>query len=280
MAKPRVIYMAKEGSLLEVDKDYYDRLAIETEKRDLVEQFVIPSRSGKAWTVHAGQVCRIVVAEGPQVADFNVWNLHNPHERFWAARTKQLHSAHVTRHDRLWSCMPYLRPMLTITNETIRYGLDEDGAGCHDLLGTRCDPYVHKLLNNEEFDFTCHSNLVRAVLPYHLTENDVHDVLNIFQVTGLTTDDKYFVKPSPAQKGDFFEFFAEIDLLCALSTCPGGDLSIPSWGPDAGDPAPTCRPLGVEVYQPAPELLEGWESPYPSDYRGAHGVTIPQSGMA
>ena len=279
MVKPRVIYMAKEDSFLEVDKDYYNRLAIETEKRDLVEQFVIPPRSGKAWMVYAGQVCRIVVVEGPQVADFNVWNLHNPHERFWAARTKQLHRAHVARHDRLWSCMPYLRPMLTITNETIRYGLDEDGAGCHDLLGTRCDPYVHKLLNHEEFDFTCHSNLVRAVLPHHLTENDVHDVLNIFQVTGLTKDDKYFVKPSPAQKGDFFEFFAEIDLLCALSTCPGGDLSIPTWGPEAGDPALTCRPLGVEVYQPAPELLEGWESPSPSDYRGAHGVTIPQSGM-
>ena len=64
MAKPRVIYMAKEGSLLEVDKDYYDRLAIETEKRDLVEQFVIPPRSGKAWTVYAGQVCRIVCSRG------------------------------------------------------------------------------------------------------------------------------------------------------------------------------------------------------------------------
>ena len=49
MAKPRVIYMAKEDSFLEVDKDYYNRLAIETEKRDLVEQFVIPPRSGKAW---------------------------------------------------------------------------------------------------------------------------------------------------------------------------------------------------------------------------------------
>ena len=65
MVKPRVICMAKEDSFLEVDKDYYNRLAIETEKRDLVEQFVIPPRSGKAWMVYAGQVCRIVVVEGP-----------------------------------------------------------------------------------------------------------------------------------------------------------------------------------------------------------------------
>src|SRR5436190_409296 len=80
--------------------------------------------------------------------------------------------------------------------DTINYGLDEDGAGCHDLLGTRCDPYVHKLLNGEDFDLCCHSNLVRAVAPYHLTELDVHDVLNVFQVTGLTPEGKYFVKPS------------------------------------------------------------------------------------
>ena len=185
----------------------------------------------------AGQICRIVVVEGAQVADFNAWNLNNPRERFWAARTKQLHRAHVTKFDRLWSCLPYLRPMLTITGDSVNYGLDEDGAGCHDLLGTRCDPYVHKMLNGEDFDYCCHSNLVRAVAPYHLDESDVHDVLNIFQVSGLTKDDRYFVKPSPAKQGDYFEFFAEIDLLCAISTCPHGDLSVQVWGRKAAIPS-------------------------------------------
>jgi hypothetical protein len=215
------------------------------------------------------------VVEGPQVADFNAWNLHNPRERFWASRTKQLHSAHVTTYDRLWSCLPYLRPMLTITNDTVQYGIDEDGAGCHDLLGTRCDPYVHKLLNGEEWDVCCHSNLVRAVRPYHLTEFDVHDVLNIFQVTGLTPDHRYFVKGSPGKKGDFFEFFAEIDLLCAISTCPHGDLSVRVWGPGGVDPVSICHPLGVEIYQPAADLLGGWKSPAPADYRGGHGLREP-----
>jgi uncharacterized protein YcgI (DUF1989 family) len=167
--------------------------------------------------------------------------------------------------------------MLTITNDTIQYGIDEDGARCHDLLGSRCDPYVTKLLMGEEFDFHCHSNLVRAVLPWGLDERDVHDVLNIFQVTGLNEDDRYYMKPSPAKRGDFFEFFAEIDLLCAISTCPGGDLSVPLWGPDAGDPLPTCRPLAVEVYQPAGDLLEGWQPPQSPDYRGMHGLRAPET---
>jgi uncharacterized protein YcgI (DUF1989 family) len=85
------------------------------------------------------------------------------------------------------------------------------------------------------------------------------------------------MKASPARRGDFFEFFAEIDLLCAISTCPGGDLSIPLWGPDAGDPISVCRPLGVEVTQPAAELLAGWRPPESPAYRGLHGLAGPES---
>ena len=233
MPRPRVIYEAKPGSPLEVNREFYARLAREGDKRRLVERVVVPRRTGYAWPVRAGQLTRIVAVEGSQVADLNVWSLANPRERFWASRTRQLHQAHLSTFDRLWSCLPYLRPMLTITADSIQYGKDADGAGCHDLLGTRCDPYVHKLLNGEELDLCCHSNLVRAVAPYHLTELDVHDVLNVFQVTGLTAEGRYFVKPSAARTGDFIELFAEIDVLCAISVCPHGDLSVPVWGPAA-----------------------------------------------
>lgn len=275
MTAPRVLYEPSPESPLVGDRRFYDRLARDIDTRELVERLVIPPRSGQAWTVPAGYLCRIAIVDGPQVGDFNAWNRHNPRERFWASRTRQLHGAHVTTYDRLWSCLPYLRPMLTIVNDTIHYGVDGDGAGCHDLLGTRCDPYVHRLLNGEDFDYCCHSNLVRAVAPHHLTEFDVHDVLNVFMVTGLTREGRYFVKPSPAKSGDFLEFFAEIDLLCALSTCPHGDLSVQLWGPTRADPVTTCRPLAVEVYRPASELLAGWTSPPAANYRGRHGLKFP-----
>ncbi|MEU3271509.1 DUF1989 domain-containing protein [Saccharomonospora sp. NPDC006951] len=273
---PRPAYQASEGSPLAVDRDFYDRLAGSEDRRERVERFVLPIRSGRAWEVKAGRLCRISTPEGAQVGDFNVWNRHNPRERLWAARTRQLQAAHVTRYDRLWSTLPYLRPLLTITNDTLEsYGTDADGGRVHDLLGTRCDPYVNRMLTGEDADVHCHSNLVRAVLPYGLTEFDVHDVLNIFQCTGLTEDDRYFMQPSPAKPGDFFEFFAEQDLLCALSTCPGGDLSIPLWGPGARDPIEVCRPLAVEVFQPAADLVEGWTPPEVAAYGGLHGLTGP-----
>lgn len=267
---------AYQGGALSVDQDFYYRVA-SSPGRELVEEFILPIRSGRAWEVPAGHVCRITTPEGPQVGDFNVWNRHDPRERMWASRTRQLQSAHISTHDRIWSTLPFLRPLLTVTNDSLAdYGVDADGGRVHDLLGTRCDPYVNQMLTGEAFDFHCHSNLTRAVLPYGLTEFDVHDVLNVFQCTGLNDEDRYFMKACPAQRGDFFEFFAEIDLLCALSTCPGGDLSVHMWGPDAGDPLEVCRPLGVEVYRLAEAVLEGWSSPQRAAYSQLHGMKLPR----
>jgi uncharacterized protein YcgI (DUF1989 family) len=256
---------------LAIDTIYYNRIAEREDDRSRVLQHVVPIRSGWAWEVRAGQVCRIVAVEGAQVCDLNFWNLHNPRERFWAARTRQIQGAHVTTHDRLWSCIPYLRPMLTFTRDTLPTEPTPNGGRCHDLLGSRCDPYLYKLLDDRDIDCTCHNNLTRAIAPYHLTEMDVHDVLNVFQVTGLDpVHEIYFMEPSPAQPGDFLEFFAEIDLLCAISTCPSGDLSIWGWDGEGGDPLDTCKPIGVEVFDLPPTLLDGWQPPQPVEIRSVY----------
>jgi uncharacterized protein len=271
-------YQASVGSPLDIDKSFYRQIAERQDSRTLVQSIVVPIRSGRAWEVQAGQVFRIRTIDGPQVGDLNIWNRHNPMERFWAARTRQLQAAHVSIYDRLWSTLPYLRPLATIVDDTLAsYGVDQYGGRVHDLLGTRCDPYVNRMLTAEDFDLCCHSNLTRAVARYGLTEMDVHDVLNVFQCTGLNSRDQYFMRDCPARPGDHLELFAEIDLLCAISTCPGGDLSVPLWGPDARDPVDVCRPLGIEVYQIGRELLEGWRSPEVAKYAGAHGLAAKPS---
>lgn len=268
-------YQASKGSALDVDRDFYRRIGESRDAYRRVEVVDVPIRSGRAWKVPAGHVFRISTPDGPQVGDLNLWNLHDPRERMWASRTRQLQGAHVSVFDRLWSTLPFLRPMVTIVADSLAaYGIDEHGGRVHDLLGTRCDPYVNRLLTGEDFDFHCHSNLTRAVLPHGLTEYDVHDVLNVFQCTGLNEDDLYFMKPSPAKAGDHVDFFAEIDLLCALSACPGGDLSVPLWGPEARDPLSVCRPLRVEVFEVSENLLQGWHQPASPGYGGRHGLIL------
>lgn len=235
----------------------------------LIEAITVPPREGGSFRVPKGHFVRIVSIEGPQVGDLNLWNAEDLSERFFSGKTRALHATHLTTGDRLWSALPHLRPMATITHDTLGwYGWDADGAGVHDVIGTRCDPYTHRLLSGGDYHHCCHSNLSRALgqavgRPAHEVQQHVHDVLNVFMCTGFTRDThQYFMKASPVRPGDYLELFAEIDLIGALSACPGGDC-----GATHSSDAAACHPLRVEIHAPDPERLAGWRAPEPSGYR-------------
>lgn len=69
-------YQCLPGGPLEVNKAFYDAVAgtADDGSRKLVESFILPIRSGKAWEVRKGDVCRITTPEGPQVrCAFNIF---------------------------------------------------------------------------------------------------------------------------------------------------------------------------------------------------------------
>tara|TARA_B110000211_G_scaffold6235_1_gene6967 strand:- start:1166 stop:2029 length:864 start_codon:yes stop_codon:yes gene_type:complete len=240
----------------------------------LVETIIIPPREAKTFEVPAGHFFRIVSVDGPQVGDLNLWNKDNINERFFSGKTRALYGTHVSTGDRLYSNLPFLRPMATITHDTLDwYGWDDDGGSVHDVIGTRCDPYTHMALNDEEYHHCCHSNLCRALSHHHQKtiseiESKVHDVLNVFMCTGFTKEThQYFMKASPVRPDDFIEFFAEINLLGGLSACPGGDCS----SSHSSDSA-RCYPLKVEIYQPKIGDLKQWTSPSLNEYSRSHGI--------
>ena len=240
-----------------------------------VDEVIAPPRDAACFRVPAGHFFRIHSVEGPQVGDLNLWNANDLSERFYSGKTRALHGTHVTTGERLWSAFPHLRPMATITHDTLDwYGIDAFGGSVHDVIGTRCDPYTHTLLSHGgQYHHCCHSNLTRALaaetsLPLHEAEVYVHDVLNVFMCTGFTRDTgQYFMKASPVRPGDYLEFFAEIDLLGALSACPGGDCS----AEHSSDTA-ACYPLKVEILAPDPAALTGWEPPERNLYNRSHGA--------
>ena len=244
------------------------------EGMEKISELRVAPRDGETFEVPAGYFFRIVSIEGPQVGDLNLWNAADLSERFFSGKTRQLHATHVSTGDRLWSTMPGLRPLATITHDTLDwYGWDEDGGGIHDVIGTRCDPYTNFMLKGLDYNNCCHSNLTRALvsgkgIAPEEAEMHVHDVLNVFMCTGFTRDThQYFMKASPVRPGDFIEFFAEIDLLGALSTCPGGDC-----GSSHSDDATQCYPLIVEIFKPQGRALKGWQPPVRSGYSGRHGI--------
>jgi hypothetical protein len=237
-----------------------------------VAEVLVPARDARCFDVPAGHFFRISSVDGPQVGDLNLWNADDLSERFFSGKTRALHGTHLSAGDRMWSNLPHLRSMALITEDTLDwYGFDGFGGSVHDVIGTRCDPYTHNLLSGGQYHHCCHSNLTRALadrtgLPLAQAEWHVHDVLNVFMCTGFTRDTgQYFMKASPVRVGDYLEFFAEIDLICGLSACPGGDCS----SEHSSDTA-ACHPLLVEVFRPL-AAPAGWHGPAASGYDRSHG---------
>ncbi|MDD9726769.1 DUF1989 domain-containing protein [Roseovarius sp. SK2] len=266
--KPVVCY--PNETLPVPDLDLY-RAARESAEK--VGEVIAPPREAACFRVAAGQFFRITSVDGPQVGDLNLWNANDLGERFYSGKSRALHGTHLTTGERMWSSFPYLRPMATIVEDTLDwYGIDQYGGSVHDVIGTRCDPYTGNLLAGSQYHHCCHSNLIRAVadeLEMSLEEAEplVHDVLNVFMCTGFTRDTgQYFMKASPVRPGDYLEFFAEVDLLGALSACPGGDCSA-----EHSSDAAACYPLKVEVFAPAEGALGDWASPPVNGYDRTHG---------
>ncbi len=257
-------------TLPQPDMRLYDRARATLTK---VSEVIVPPREAQCFTVPAGHFFRIVSVEGSQVGDLNLWARDDLTERFYSGKTRALHGTHITTGQRMWSSFPHLRPLATITHDTLAwYGKDAFGGSVHDVIGTRCDPYTHNLLVGGQYHHCCHSNLTRALadqlgVPLYQAEPHVHDVLNVFMCTGFTRDTgQYFMKASPVRPGDYLEFFAEVNLLGALSACPGGDCSS-----QHSSDAAACHPLLVEIYAPDPASLEGWQVPARNGYDRSHG---------
>ena len=257
-------------TLPQPDLSLYKRARLSAQQTDRV---LVPARDARCFDVPAGHFFRITSVDGPQVGDLNLWNANDLSERFYSGKTRALHGAHLTTGERMWSSFPNLRPMATIVEDTLDwYGIDEFGGSVHDVIGTRCDPYTGNLLAGSQYHYCCHSNLTRALsdhlgIPLEQAEAHVHDVLNVFMCTGFTRDTgQYFMKATPVRPGDYLEFFAEIDLLGALSACPGGDCSA-----EHSSDVAACYPLQVDIFAPDAGALYGWQQPQPSGYNRSHG---------
>ncbi len=245
-------------------------------RKHLVRQkeIIISPRDANTFEVPNGDFFRIESIEGPQVGDLNLFQQNNLDEKFYSGKTRALYGTHISVGDKMYSTIPYLRSLATITWDTLDwYGYDSDGGSVHDVIGTRCDPYTSKLLSGNDYHYCCHSNLTRALvkeknIDIKKAELIVHDVLNVFMCTGFTHDTKqYFMKASPVRPGDYLEFFAETDLLGVLSACPGGDC-----GSEHSSDAAKCYPLKVSIWSVDKKYLENIKPSKISSYNQNHGL--------
>lgn len=188
-----------------------------TRSRRIVEEFVIPECSSRAFVVKKGQVLRVIAHEGKQVADIRFLNAHDYREQFVARWSIPLNSAEgiggTKRIKKLYSKPPWNNVMLTVI---------DDKVGDHNF-GCQCAPILYKMWG-QPGHLSCADLFDECLKPYNLSMQDLDSagVFNVFMPVRFLDDENgtfQFQSPS-CNKGDYIDFLAEMDILVAATSCP------------------------------------------------------------
>jgi uncharacterized protein YcgI (DUF1989 family) len=236
-----------------LDREFYAKIRAGAGGFRQVERFVIPPFNGRGFIVRRGHTFRVIEEEGPQVADVTFWNADDPEEYFSMSRTWLMDGFFVGVFSRLWSDVPKLRPLAVCVEETVDTR-GRDGDFHHHFAQTHCCPEVMEARLGKAGLNACHVNLLQAIQPFGLEERHIHDNINVHQKVRVDpATGKMFGARTASQAGDYIEFYANIDLLVAVSVCPNGDGV-------AHQAYEGVKPIAIEIYDTGttPPEFPGW----------------------
>jgi uncharacterized protein YcgI (DUF1989 family) len=239
------------------DAGFYAELAKRRMSFRHVESHIVPV-GGYGFTVSEGQTFRLVMVEGPQIIDLDIFNRDDVTEHYAAGSQFHLEGTLVTRFTRIWGTPPLSRPLATVIADTVAWRDNSAALRDHKSYGAHCHPH-HWVLFAGRHPRTCYDNLRAGVGMLGLSQRHVHDNLNLFEKMGMDPyTGQHMHARSDAEAEDYLEFYAEVPLAVALSLCPYGDGSVPPirWS-EAEIPV---RPVRIEIYDSDTTPL-GW--PYP-----------------
>ena len=194
---------------------------------------VIPPRGGTAFTMRAGQVCRVVDLEGKQVADFICFHLRDFVDKLSPENTQLLNGTLLlTTGHHLYSTKA--TRLMTITADT---------CGVHDLISGSCSEYTNAFRYGVRGTPNCRSNFERALRPYGIPLAEIPYSFNIFMNTPISTGGATGIQEPKSKPGDYLDLRANIDLLIAISNCPQERNPCNGWTPTT---------LEVVVYEVEP----------------------------
>lgn len=233
------------GPRLPFDRAFYDRLATGHASFPVLSRIVIPVNGGYGLRVMAGQTFRFEMIDGAQILDVDVFAAEDPAETFHAPTQLWLEGGRVTTFTRIWGTPPRTRPLATVIADRIATRDIGSGYRDHKCYGAHCNPHAWALFAGS-LPNTCYDNLRAGCAMVGLPQRAIHDNLNLYMKAALDPLTGHHMNvTSDAVAGDYLQFYAETDLLVAISLCPYGDGSVvpEDW---ATTPVPQ-HPIAIEV---------------------------------
>ena len=186
---------------------------------------IVPAAHGYAFEVKKGEHFRVVDLYGEQVVDFAAWVQGTD-------LVEKLSMAYTRYH--LDGVTPAIGEYLWTNNDEPILQLVDDTVKVHDMTFMSCFPKMYEK-EGIKGHRSCASNIAEVMEPYGMGSHlevtgrlcggawvEVHathtpaDPFNIFQNTP-----NYSLKPLGSSKpGDYIEFKALQDCICAASSCP------------------------------------------------------------
>ena len=170
----------------------------------------IPPQSGVGFTLSRGDVLRVTDPSGEQVSDLFAFGQDDRDCALSSGRSIDYASRiYLTTGDVLYANDS--KPMFTIVDDTV---------GRHDFLLTPCSQEMFEILHHVHGHHpSCFANLRDAFAAFDIDGARIGTTFNIFMNVTVDDDGIVQVKPPRSKAGDYLELRAEMDLVCALTSC-------------------------------------------------------------
>ncbi len=183
------------------------------EKKQVIQEILIPARKGRAFEVKKGNYFKLIDVDGQQVGDM-IALVKDSEDYFSPAHTRScLNSIKLKIGDHLFSNRR--KPLLKIVEDTV---------GIHDIVVPCCDVERYRRDYNLAYHENCYDNLVDALKALGITREPLPEALNVFMNNQVMEDGSIVTKEPINKPGDYILFEVLEDLIVAISACPQ-DLS-------------------------------------------------------
>lgn len=179
---------------------------------------VVPPASGKAWSVPAGALIRVVDPYGGQTGDVFAVAADDPSDGQSNGRTFDItENLRLTTGSVLYSRRA--RPLLTIT---------EDEVGTHDFLWAPCTQYGAGSPGPVP---RCLENLTEVLGAHGVPATTITTTLNIFMNVAISEAGRLEIIAPVSKPGQGMTFRAERDLIIGITACASASAN--AGGPQA-----------------------------------------------